>query len=267
MSWTKTRLIFAILALGAAFWLAAPAMAHFGMIIPSAPTVMETADSEITLEIKFWHPFENNGLNLVKPKAFTVYANGQSKDALERLKESKQGEFTTCTLPWKIARPGLSAFVMEPQPFWEPEEDKFIIQYTKAYVDAYGDDEGWSEPVGVKTEIVPKIRPGALYSGNVFTGVVLMDGKPVPGSEVEVEWYPGPDKKGQAPYDSMITQVVIADDQGVFSFAPTAPGWWGFAALNEADYKLQQDGQDKDVELGGVLWLYFHEFKPAVAAE
>ena len=27
-------------------------------------------------------------------------------------------------------------------------------------------------------------------------------------------------------------------------------GWWGFAALNDADFKIKNDGQDKDVELG-----------------
>lgn len=250
-----------------AFCLAAPAAAHFGMVIPSAPTVMETANSDITVEIKFWHPFENSGMNLVKPKAFTVIAGGQKQDALGALKESKQGEFQTWTLPWKIARPGLTVFAMEPEPYWEPQEDKFIIHYTKAYVDAFGDDEGWDAPVGLKTEIVPLIKPGALYAGNAFTGQVLVDGQPVPGAEVEVEWYPGPGKKGQAPYESMVTQVVKANNEGIFIFSPTAPGWWGFAALTDADYKLQQDGQDKDVELGGVLWLNFHEFQPAAAAD
>jgi cobalt/nickel transport protein len=269
MPQTKSRplaALLAVLALAAALP-AATAMAHFGMVIPSAPTVMEMADSDINLEIKFWHPFENQGMSLAKPKAFTVFSGGQAQDALGALQEAKQGGFSTFTLPWKIARPGLYAFLMEPQPYWEPEEDKFIIHYTKAYVDAFGDDEGWSEPVGAKTEIVPRVRPGALYAGNVFTGLILLDGQPVPGGEVEVEWYPGPDLKGQAPYESLVTQVVQADGQGLFSFSPPAAGWWGFAALSDADYKLQQDGQDKDVELGAVLWLYFHEFQPAVPAK
>ena len=256
-----------IAAFASASLLSGIAQAHFGMVIPSAPTVMETAAGDITVEIKFWHPFENNGMNLVKPKAFTVFAGGEAKDALGDLKAEKQRGFDTWTLPWKIARPGLSDFLLEPQPYWEPQEDKFIIHYTKAYVDALGDDEGWNEPVGAKTEIVPLIKPGALYAGNVFTGKILLDGKPVPGGEVEVEWYPGADKKGQAPFESMVTQVVEADEGGVFSFSPPVAGWWGFAALSDADYKLKQDGQDKDVELGAVLRLFFHEFQPAVAAD
>ena len=72
---------------------------------------------------------------------------------------------------------------------------------------------------------------------------------------------------GQAPYESMVTQVVQADDQGLFHFATTAPGWWGFAGLNDADYKLKEGADDKYVELGAILWLYFHEFQPAVDAK
>jgi cobalt/nickel transport protein len=101
----------------------------------------------------------------------------------------------------------------------------------------------------------------------VFRGKVLLDGKPVAGGEVEVEWYPGPDKKGVAPYESMVTQVVLTDENGNFSYSPPVAGWWGFAALNDAPFKLQEGGVDKDVELGGVLWVYFHEFKPAVPAK
>ncbi|MDR2302377.1 MAG: DUF4198 domain-containing protein [Deltaproteobacteria bacterium] len=247
--------------------IAGPVMAHFGMVIPSTPTVMETADANITLEVKFWHPFENSGMNLVTPKSFQVYLGGQATDLLSTLKKTEQSGLTTYEVAYKIQKPGEYAFVMEPQPYWEPAEDKFIIHYTKAYVDAFGDDEGWNEPIGLKTEIVPMVKPGALYAGNVFTGKVLLDGKPVAGGEVEVEWYPGPDKKGQAPYESMVTQVVITDDEGNFNFAPPVPGWWGFAGLNDADYKLKEGSDDKDVELGAILWLYFHEFQSAVSAK
>jgi cobalt/nickel transport protein len=244
------------------------AQAHFGMVIPSEPAVTETANADVTFEIKFWHPFEDTGMNLVKPKSFNVYTGGKSESLLDKLQEVKKGDLSTWKLDYKIARPGLYAFVMEPVPYWEPAEDKFIIHYSKAYVSAFGDDDGWDQPIeGLVTEIVPRVKPDALYAGNVFTGKVLLKGKPVASGEVEVEWYPGPDKKGDAPYESLVTQVVLTDENGNFSFSPPVPGWWGFAALNDADYKLQNEGQDKDVELGGILWLYFNEFKPAVAAK
>ncbi|MDR1577371.1 MAG: DUF4198 domain-containing protein [Deltaproteobacteria bacterium] len=243
------------------------AQAHFGMLIPSAPTVMETKDADLNLVAKFWHPFENSGMNLEKPKSFKVYHNGQPQDLLSSLKPIKEGAFSAFSLAYKIAKPGLYAFVLEPQPYFEPQEDKHIIHYTKVYVDAFGDNEGWSEPIkGLKTEIVPLVNPGALYAGNTFVGRVLSDGKPVVGGEVEIEWYPGPNLAGQAPYDSMVTQTLVTDDQGLFSYTAPAAGWWGFAALSEADYKLPFEGKDREVELGGVLWVYFHQFQPAVPA-
>ncbi len=244
---------------------AGPARAHFGMVIPSAPTVMETKDAGIKLDLKFWHPFENVGMNLAKPKSFQVRSQGKAVDLLPTLKETKERGFTTWAADYRLARPGLYTFVMEPTPYWEPAEDCFIIHYTKVSVDAFGDDEGWDQPTeGLKTEIVPLAKPGGLYAGNVFTGRVLLDGRPVPGAEVEIEWYPGPDFQGRAPYETMITQAVKADEAGVFSYVAPRAGWWGFAALNTADYKLKADGQDKDVELGAVIWVYFHEMAPAV---
>ena len=56
------------------------------------------------------------------------------------------------TLDYPLERPGTYVFAMEPQPYWEPAEDAFIVHYTKTYVTAYGDDEGWDTELGLKTE-------------------------------------------------------------------------------------------------------------------
>ena len=51
----------------------------------------------------------------------------------------------------------------------------------------------------------------------------------------------------------IITQTIKADGNGVFAYAATFSGWWGFAVLNGADYKLTQQGEEKDVELGTII--------------
>lgn len=239
------------------------AEAHFGMVIPSRPTVMEAGDARLDLGLKFWHPFENVGMNLEKPAAFSVYYDGKTTDLLPSLQEGTEQGKKVWTSSYTVRRPGLHAFVMEPKPYFEREEDCFIVHLTKVYVDAFGDDDGWSQPLGLQTEIVPLVRPGALYAGNVFQGRVLRDGKAVPGAEVEVEWYPGPDLKGEAPYESMITQTVKADDAGVFTYAAPVAGWWGFAALQEGPTTIPHNGEEKAVELGAVVWVYFHSLQPA----
>ena len=33
------------------------------------------------------------------------------------------------------------------------------------------------------------------------------------------------------------------------------------AALSKADFKLQHNGEDKDVEIGAVIWVEFHDWQ------
>lgn len=234
--------------------LSLPALAHFGMVIPDKNVVTQD-DRSVNLILSFSHPFEFVGMDLVKPAKFEVFQGGKSQDLLGSLEKADVMGHAAWQAAFPVERPGVYQFVMEPVPYWEPAEDVSIIHYTKTVVAAFGDEDGWGEPLGLKTEIVPLSRPFASYQGFSFTGQVLMDGKPVPGAEVEVEYY---DEKNQfgAPSDLHVTYVVRADDKGVFTFACPLAGWWGFAALNEADYTIKNpDGEDKGVELGAVLWV------------
>ena len=100
------------------------------------------------------------------------------------------------------------------------------------------------------------------WTNNLFTGQVLLKGKPVPDAEVEVEYYNENESAVvKEPSDYMITQTIKADGNGVFTYATPTSGWWGFAALNTADYTIRHDGEDKDVEMGAVIWVYFHDWK------
>jgi cobalt/nickel transport protein len=127
-------------------------------------------------------------------------------------------------------------------------------------VNGFGLEEGWDDEVGMKTEIVPLTRPYGLYTGNVFQGIVKVNGKPAPFTEVEVEYYnkDGSLKPIAAP---MITQVVKADSNGVFTYAMPRAGWWTFAALNEDEKKMQHEGEEYPVEIGAVLWVKTHDMK------
>ena len=234
--------------------------AHFGMVIPSDNMVMQDDGRSVTLTLSFSHPMEMAGMELVKPKVFSVRANGQMQDLLPSLESAKVMDHAAWKATYGVKRPGVYMFVMEPQPYWEPAEDCFIIHYTKTVATAFGDDEGWDEEIGLATEIVPLSKPYGLYAGNLFQGIVKLDGKPVPYAEVEVEYY-NEDKKAEAPTDYMVTQTIKADQNGVFSYAAPRSGWWGFAALNTADYKLKADGVEKDVELGAVIWVKFEAWQ------
>ena len=239
--------------------LAGNASAHFGMIIPSE-NIVTPEKKNVKLDLSFSHPFEIIGMDLVKPKAFYMVTEGKKKDLLGDLQESKVMDHTAWTTEVAIKKPGVYGFVMEPTPYWEPAEDLHIIHYTKTLIAAFGEDQGWDEPLGIATEIVPLTRPFGNYAGDSFTGKVLLNGKPVPGAEVEVEYY-NQDKKLTKISDYHVTQVVKADENGVFTFSCPLAGWWGFSALNEADYTIKDpEGKEKGVELGAVLWTYLDAY-------
>jgi cobalt/nickel transport protein len=254
------KVMFVLLSFVLAIFTVSPASAHFGMVIPSDQMVMQGEETNIRVDLMFWHPFEGIGMELVKPAKFAIVVNGKETDLLGSLKSTKTKGHQTWAANYKIKRPGVYIFYMEPQPYWEPAEDIFIIHYTKAVVTAFGDDEGWDEEIGLSTEIVPLSKPFGLYAGNVFQGIVKLYGKPVPYAEVEVEYY-NKDGKYSAPSEYMVAQTVKADGNGVFTYAAPKAGWWGFSALNTANTKMKHDGEDKEVELGAVIWVNFHDMK------
>ncbi len=239
--------------------LATPAFAHFGMVIPSDSMVMPKDTRTLDMTLSFSHPFEGNGMDQERPKRFAVYYRDQRVDLTDELKKTRVMGKTGWQMDYPIKRPGTYTFAMTPQSYWEPAEDRFITHYTKTYVTAFGDDSGWDREIGLPAEIVPLSKPFAQYAGNIFQGIVKVNGKPVPCAEVEVEFY-NRSGKAEAPTDYFITQTVKADKNGVFSYSPPTAGWWGFAALQTADYQLEIDGEKKDVELGAVLWVKFHEW-------
>ena len=188
---------------------------------------------------------------LVKPKAFTVQVNGEAQDLIPVLQATQVMEHPAWKAGYPIKRPGVYMFAMEPQPYWEPAEDCYIIHYTKTVVTAFGDDEGWDAEIGLKTEIVPLAKPYGLYAGNIFQGVVKLDGEPVPYAEVEVEYY-NQDQSATAPTDYMVTQTVKADQNGVFGYAAPQGGVVGVCRLEHGRLHAtsRRPGQGRGVGRG-----------------
>ena len=169
--------------------LAAPASAHFGMIIPDRAMLAQEDGREIALKVGFGHPFAPSGMELARPKAFGVTTPEGATDLIAGARARRLPRRAGLRRDRAVERPGVQVFHLEPEPYWEPAEDMFIVHYTKTYVPAFGDDTGWDAELGLPTEIVPLTRPFGLWAGNLFQGVVKRDGAPVPHAEVEVEFY------------------------------------------------------------------------------
>ena len=248
-----------MLAVGLIAVAALPVLAHFQVLVPDRDVVGAEGKKVIGLDLLFNHPMEGHLMNMVRPKRFGVaIKGGPVQDLLGTLREKRRGGKSSWTTSYRIARPGDHVFFVEPTPYWEPAEDKYIIHYTKVVVNAFGMEEGWDHELGLKTEIVPLVRPYGLWTGNVFRAVVKRDGKPVPFAEIEVEYYNQPGRPAvKAPTEAHVTQVIKADKNGVFAYAMPRAGWWGFAALTDADFRLKgPGGKKKDVELGALMWVH-----------
>ncbi|MGO8760499.1 MAG: DUF4198 domain-containing protein [Desulfobaccales bacterium] len=239
--------------------LAGVSQAHFGMIMPDKSMLMQGDNPALELTLAFCHPFEQNGMNLAKPKKFGVLVGKEKIDLLSTLQETKVLDKQAWKTTYTVKKPGIYAFYFDPTPYWEPAENKYIIHQTKTYVAAFGAEEGWDEEVGLKAEIVPLTRPFGLFAGNIFQGVLKFKGKPVANADVEVEFW-NADKKVTAPNDSFFPQVVKTDKNGVFTFAVSKAGWWAFSALNLEKKAMEHEGKKVDAEYGAVMWVQFSDW-------
>jgi len=224
------------------------ANAHFLALIPSTDNVVEKKDANLQFEAMFIHPFEQSGMNMEKPKGFYV---NSIKNPLAVNEIKKFGE-KAWSSNFEIKKPAVYQFFVQPELYFEEAEEVFISHVPKVIISAFGVEDGWDEPIGLKYEIVPLTKPFALYAGNIFQGQVLKDGKALANVQVEVELY---NEFGlKAPTDSHITQSVKTDENGVFSFVMNHKGWWGFAALIEEGEK-EFKGKKYPIENGALLWL------------
>lgn len=232
-----------------------PAAAHFQEILPSAAVVTQQTGGQETLRLRFTHPMEGEPLmTMGQPAEIGVLDHGKTTNLTAQAKLVKEDGKNTYTVSHAIEQPGDYIYYVKPAPYWEPAEGKMIVHYAKVVVDAYGDEEGWDALVGLPVEIEPLTRPYGNWTGSVFQGRVLADGKPVPFAELEIE-YRG-EGKIAIPADPFVTQVIKADPNGVFTVALPRAGWWGMAALiTGAKTAKAPNGKEVPVEQGGLLWV------------
>ncbi len=238
----------------ASLGLALPAAAHFLEILPQADVLPE--GGEVSLDLTFTHPFEGGPvMQMDRPAAVGVLQGGEKTNLGGALTEAPQEGAMAWRMTHALDTPGAAVFWVAPRPYWEPAEGAFIVHYAKVVVDSYATGEGWDAMVGLPVEIAPLTRPTGVWAGNLFSGVVTKAGEPVPFAEVEVEFVN--DGRFDAPNEAFVTQVIKADANGTFHYAMPFPGWWGFAALLEADDPMTSpEGEAVPVEEGALIWVH-----------
>jgi cobalt/nickel transport protein len=251
--------------------LSVPAMAHFQMIY-TPDSALEKA-AEVDFKLVFTHPFEaGHTMDMGQPEQFFVVRKGKKKDLLNSLKPITWTSLTNSgaayETSYKLRGMGDNVFVLVPAPYLEAEEDVYIQQISKTVVNTAGFPTDWDAEIGLPAEIVPLDKPYALWTGNVFRGIVKSDGKPVPYAEIEVEYLnhtPEMDKNAfakaalvEAPQDAYVTMTIKANAAGEFSFGIPKAGWWGFCALGVGPDK---EHNGKELSQDAVIWVQAQDMK------
>jgi cobalt/nickel transport protein len=259
---------------------AAPAEAHFQMLYTAETALSAGQATEILM--LFTHPAHGGPhMAMVQPEAFYVLSQ-RGEDAvivrtdlaryLEPIAwESEQGPTSAyrAQLTRSVTRSlGDYVLVLEPGPYYEAGEDKYIQQFTKTMLNIGGVPGNWAEPVGLPAEILPLDKPYANWVGGVFRGVVLAAGEPVPNAELEVEYVnhaPDLARRRSAdepavelPQASFGTMSIRANDRGEFSIGLPRAGWWGICALAVGP---GTEHEGKELSQDAVLWVQAKEMR------
>lgn len=268
---------------------AGQSLAHFQMIYTPKSALTTDEPGKINLLLVFTHPFEaghtmdmgaDESGKVDPPAAFGVMSFDKKADKLVKVdlaKDLKPLEFTSLTnkgkayaRDYKLAGIGDFVFYLDPAPYYDKTEDQYMRQITKVIVNRGGAPGAWDKPVGLDAEIVPLDKPYALWTGNVFRGVVMKkQGEkmvPVPNAEIEVEYLNhaikgnafGKEAKVKAPQDAFVTQTIKANAQGEFAYAIFKAGWWGFAALGAGG---EPKHQGKTLSVDAVIWVQAQDMK------
>jgi len=251
--------------------MSAPAFAHFQMIYTPEAALVD--GGELDLKLVFTHPFEaGHTMDMGQPEQFFMISKGKKTDLMDTLKAITWTSLTNSGAAYeakvKVRKMGDVVFCLVPAPYLEKEEDIYIQQITKVVLNNKGLPTDWDSPVGLPAEIAPLDKPYALWTGNVFRGVVLRDGKPLPDAEIEVEYINHPPVPGknefskaanaEAPQDAFVTMGIKADANGQFSFGIPKAGWWGFCALGAGSADKYEG---KELSQDAVIWVQAKDMK------
>lgn len=242
--------------------------AAIALIAPSDDIVGPGEETALVLQVGVVDPGATAGAEMPPPQRFGVQHLGEQSDLRVTLKAAGS---TPNTLHGPAAgfaryvarRPGDYTFYLESPPRWSAADEQFTTLFAKLCVNVLALEEGWDEPVGLEAEIVPLSRPYGLWSGNLFSGQVLLDGDLAPYAEVAVVFL-GTDPAAPAtlavPAAPYLVQKLRADAGGVFHYAMPRAGWWGFAATLDTERTLGRDGADWPVTLVTSYWVQTRNF-------
>ena len=231
-----------------------------------AATASPQIDEELDVLITMMRPFQYEGLVMDMPQMFAVLrydattpvkdgvAQPERRDLLGDLEEIRYLNQKAWGANVALTKPGLYQFIIEGRPWWDAAHGRYLQHFVKTTLPVYGVERGWSLPVGQRFEIVPLSRPFGLTAPAMFSGTVLMDGKPMAAASVRMARVNT--EKRTVPTSWHEDIAARTNNKGEFSFVLNQPGWWCCMASIPGDPLKGPDGQPKPLQMGALFWLY-----------
>lgn len=221
---------------------------------------------EVDILLSLMRPFLHEGVDVDMPQLFAVLRHDadaeapeggalpERRDLLGDVEEIRYLDQKAWGANVALDKPGLYQFIMEGRPWWDDARQTFLRQQAKVTLPVYGVDRGWNEATGQSFEIVPLVRPFGLNAPALFSGRVLLDGKPLADAPVRMVRINADGASPTGPWRQ--DMAGISNAAGEFAFALTQPGWWCCEALTPGAPLKGPDGELKPVERAALFWLF-----------
>ncbi|MDE6734451.1 MAG: DUF4198 domain-containing protein [Desulfovibrio sp.] len=230
------------------------------------PPALVAEPEEVDILLSMMRPFLHAGVEVDMPQLFAVLrhdadpaaeqgrAQPERRDLLGDVEEIRYLGQKDWGANVALDKPGLYQFIVEGRPWWDEERQTFLRHQATMALPVHGVDRGWNEPTGQSFEIVPLIRPFGLSAPALFSGRVLLDGKPLADAKVRMVRINTNGAPAPTPWHEDLAGVSNA--AGEFSFLLSQPGWWCCEALTAGPPLKGPDGELKPVERGALFWLF-----------
>jgi len=241
---------------------AARGFAHFNIILPADYGVWQARKGEQVKYRFIWgHGYEHIWFDATLPDEFVAIAPSGGKTDLKgalapiKVKGADGKEYRAYEFAYTPRERGDHILAMKAAMLWDEEAGVFLQDFAKSVLHVQ-DKLNWDRKVGHKLELVPLSRPYGLQKGGTIQMMVLLDGKPLPGCEVEFEKFqPACPDEDDLPGEEFITYEAKSDPNGIVTFGLTEEGWFALTAVRDSGKKIEKEGHEGDLVYRATFWI------------
>lgn len=219
----------------------------------------ERAQEEVDILITLMEPESHRPQDIGMPKFLGVlyykpdFDPSRDKPELRNLLGDAEEIRYNGKMAWganvSVPEPGLYQFVQDGKPWWNEAKGVYLLEQAKVVLPVRGGAPGWQNSFGQSFEILPLSRPFDNTAPCLFTGRLLLDGKPLENVPVRMGCI-------SAQKNVPGEMLAYTGPGGVFSFLLNSPGWWYCQAEIPGDPLKGPDGTMRPVERSTVFWQY-----------